>query len=442
MAIPHFNLSSQSRRAGASAIAKAAYNAGVVLRELSGERQEYNKKGGIRFRELMYSDSHEGQKMGREEFWQAVELSEKRKDACVSREIQAALPCELSYAQNLALAQSFTRKVLQRYGLAAADLAIHYPSQYRRKSDSNFAARKPNASGHENPHFHLLFPDRDKNGKKLRVFCNNPDELKSLRKMWENHVNEHLSRAGVDMRISMDTLKKQIADLGAEIEKLKAVEAEIRRELAAIAAREKEGEKMQISTEQKDRKGMEILHQKADARMRGLLKDIHTHPRYRGELPAILRENLRVLSGHKEGDKDEALTIIGQKLAFYKSLQIAETLPPEDMPQDARIYHAHADRVARMGLEPGKANELVATRLRAAGHSQADALRIMRISGDKYAMGAVASIYNTDYGDQTLARMSKYAEKWKREEAEAQRDSRQTQTQQGHKQQQTTGPRM
>lgn len=433
MAIPHFNLSSQSRRAGASAIAKAAYNAGVILHELSGERKEYNKKGGIRFRALMYSDSAEMPRMSREEFWQAVELSEKRKDACVSREIQAALPCELSYDQNLALAQSFTRKILERYGLAAADLAVHYPTKY---------ARKPNASGHENPHFHLLFPDRDAAGKKLRVFCNNPQELKDLRKMWENHVNEHLSRAGVDMRISMDSLKKQIADLGAEIEKLKAIEAEIRRELAAIAAREKEDEKMQISTEQKDRKGMEILHQKADARMRGLLKDIHTHPRYRGELPAILRENLRVLSGHKEGDTDEELTIIGQKLAFYKSLQIAETLPPENMPQDARIYHAHADRVARMGLEPGKANELIATRLRAAGHSQVDALRIMRTSGDKYAMGAVASIYNTDYGDQTLARMSKYAQQWKREEVEAQRDNRQPQAQQQGNKQQPTGPRM
>lgn len=224
MAISHFQITPQSRRKGASSIAKAAYNTGTKLHEIDGRLHNYRQKGGIRHQELIYfSNAIERQK--RENFWQGVERSEKRKDACVSREIQAALPCELSYQDNLKLAQEFSKKLIERYLLTAADLAIHYPSKYR---------RKPHASNHENPHVHILIPDRDRNGKKLRIFCNNPQEVIDLRQEWENHVNEFLTKAGETVQISLKSNKTQIANIKAEIATLDENERQLLQELKTI----------------------------------------------------------------------------------------------------------------------------------------------------------------------------------------------------------------
>lgn len=414
MAIPHFNLSSQSRRSGASSIAKAAYNAGVILHELSGERQEYNKKGGIRFRALMYADTADGPKKSREEFWQSVERSEKRKDACVSREIQAALPCELSYDQNLALAQSFAAKVIKRYGLAAADLAIHYPTRY---------ARKPGASGHENPHLHLLFPDRDRNGKKLRVFCNNPEELKSLRKEWENHVNAHLKGAGVDCRISLDTNKKQIEEFAAELEKLKAEEERIKREIARLEKLEKletrEEKPMTAAQHQPHRHDiraqyMGIVGKDGGPRIRRRMEGIGFDdlPEPTRQLIANIKRNIDA-GGDNAGHYD----ILAQHLAQIHIAQEAnaETTAPRE--GDAIIYHRHADKAGRM-VDADKIADAIALRLRVCGHGPADAVRIMRAGGmpADTAMYAAANIYHTDRGDNAAQNMGRYADQWRREE--------------------------
>lgn len=420
MAIPHFQLSSQSRRAGASCIAKAAYNAGVILHELSGQRQEYNKKGGIRFRALMYADSQEGQKKSREEFWQDVERGEKRKDACVSREIQAALPCELSYEQNRELARSFATKIIERYGLTAADLSIHYPSQHRRKSDGNFTARKPTASGHENPHFHLLFPDRNREGKKLRVFCHNPDELKDLRKLWENHVNEHLADAGLDCRISLDTLKKQIQDFSEEIEKLRAEENRIKSEIERIEKLEK------LKTQEK--KPMADVQQKYDRRARymGIVGgDGGERIRRRMEgisfsdLPEPTRKLIAVIKRNIDAGEDNAgnYDILIQHLGEIRAAREANAQTTAPREGDAIIYQRHADHVRRQVSED-KMPDAIALRLRVCGHDIAEAVRIMRagrMSADT-AMHAAIGIYYTDRGDNAARNMSKHVDQWRKEE--------------------------
>lgn len=229
MAIPHFQVTPQSRKKGASAIAKAAYNAGACLHELDGRLHAYNRKGGIRHRALVFSPDWQEQPETREQFWQAVELSEKRKDACVSREFQGALPRELTYEQNLALAQEWTDLIIERYGLKAADLSIHYPTQYRRKT----YAKKDQ----ENPHFHLLIPDRNAAGEKLRIFCHNPQEIIDLRQLWETHVNRHLAAAGETAKISMKTSKAQIATLEEEIAALRHKEQQLIKELEEFEVR-------------------------------------------------------------------------------------------------------------------------------------------------------------------------------------------------------------
>lgn len=222
MAIAHFQVNTISRGKGASVIAKAAYNSGSKLNTADGQLFAYTAKGGIRHRALILSRPSTDASISRQAFWQAVDASEKRKDACLAREFVGSLPCELSYEQNLELAQNFAQAIIARYGVQGADLAIHYPTRWR-----------PTATHHENPHLHLLIPDRNTQGKKLGM-NHNRNEIFALRELWEKSVNTALAAARHDARISMKTNEAQISTLDADIAALKRQEAQLAAELTTI----------------------------------------------------------------------------------------------------------------------------------------------------------------------------------------------------------------
>lgn len=222
MAIAHFQVNAISRGKGASVIAKAAYNSGSKLNTADGQLFAYTAKGGIRHRALILSRPSTDASISRQAFWQAVDASEKRKDACLAREFVGSLPCELSYEQNRSLAQNFAQAIIARYGVQGADLAIHYPTRWR-----------PTATHHENPHLHLLIPDRNTQGKKLGM-NHNRNEIFALRELWEKSVNTALAAAGHDARISMKTNEAQISTLDADIAALKRQEAQLAAELTTI----------------------------------------------------------------------------------------------------------------------------------------------------------------------------------------------------------------
>jgi ATP-dependent exoDNAse (exonuclease V) alpha subunit len=60
----------------------------------------------------------------RSELWNSVEKTEKRKDAQVAREINIALPRELTHEQNWQLAKAFVQKEFVSKGMVA-DLNLH-----------------------------------------------------------------------------------------------------------------------------------------------------------------------------------------------------------------------------------------------------------------------------------------------------------------------------
>lgn len=124
--------------------------------------------------------------------WNTVELSEKRKDARVAREVEIALPRELSLSQNIDLAREFVRSSFVDEGMVA-DLCIH------------------DAHG-DNPHAHILLTTRHLTpegfGQKNREW--NKDELlQKWRENWEKVCNKHLERHGVQERIDHRTLAAQ-----------------------------------------------------------------------------------------------------------------------------------------------------------------------------------------------------------------------------------------
>ena len=148
-------------------------------------------------------------------FWQAADAYE-RANGTTYREMEIALPRELSPEQRVALVREFVRQEIgERH---AYQWAIHTPTA---------------ADGKEQPHVHLMFSERQVDGIERdpeqyfkRYNAKAPEkggarkgygpsagqtltkaeraaELKELRGRWEAMCNAHLERAGVEQRIDM-----------------------------------------------------------------------------------------------------------------------------------------------------------------------------------------------------------------------------------------------
>ena len=226
MAIYHASTKPIARSAGRSAVAAAAYRAGVELVDArTGLVHDYTRKGGVEHTEILTPD---GLGAERNALWDAAELAEKRKDARTAREWIIALPSELSAGQRTDLARDFAQALVDRYGVAA-DFAIH---AHDREGD------------HRNHHAHLLTttrqvrrcPDGDLVfGDKAHIELSDralrsirdatiagpfrpgdrygaADEVQAVRELWERVANAALSRAGVGARIDARSLEAQGID--------------------------------------------------------------------------------------------------------------------------------------------------------------------------------------------------------------------------------------
>ena len=215
MAIYHLSMKTVSRASGRSAVGAAAYRSGTRLtNERDGLTHDYTRKGGIEHSEIVLpEDSHAEWARDRETLWNAAEFAEKRKDARVAREIEVALPHELTGEQRLELVRDFSQSLADRYGVAV-DFALHTP-------DGDMDIR--------NHHAHILFTtrqvtedglgdktdlERENKWLKARELPTTDEQLKALRVEWEETANLHLARAGHDIRID----HRSHQDRGLEIE--------------------------------------------------------------------------------------------------------------------------------------------------------------------------------------------------------------------------------
>ena len=202
MAIYHLSMKPVSRASGRSAVASMAYRAGEKLtNERDGITHDYTAKQGVEHAEIVLPEGVSADwARDRSDLWNAAEFAEKRKDARVAREFEIALPHELSPEQRLEATRDFARELANRYG-AAIDFAIHSPHD---------------ASDVRNHHAHVMMTTRqvmeDGLGDKTYLERENKwllsndlpttdMQLRDLRQRWEGIANEHLARAGLDIRI-------------------------------------------------------------------------------------------------------------------------------------------------------------------------------------------------------------------------------------------------
>jgi len=202
LAIYHVSMKPVSRSSGRSAVASAAYRAGERLtNERDGITHDFSRKQGVEHAEIVLPEGSDADwARDRSDLWNAAEAAENRKDARVAREFEIALPHELSAEQRLELTRDFAQELANRYG-AAVDFAIHQPHD---------------ASDVRNHHAHLLMTTRrveaEGLGDKTYIEWKNVRllgeglpttqmQLRDIRQSWEHVANEHLARAGLDIRI-------------------------------------------------------------------------------------------------------------------------------------------------------------------------------------------------------------------------------------------------
>jgi Ti-type conjugative transfer relaxase TraA len=202
MAIYHLDMKPISRASGRSAVAAAAYRAGVTLtNDRDGLMHTYAGRSGIVHAEIVIPAGSSAQwAFDRSALWNAAEAAERRADARVAREIEIALPHELTAAQRLAATRELAQHVSDRFGVAV-DFAIHAPQ---------------GASDMRNHHAHLMLTVRavEANGlgaktsiereNKWLLGQNLPTsqmQLSSIRHAWEGIANRTLAAAGHDITV-------------------------------------------------------------------------------------------------------------------------------------------------------------------------------------------------------------------------------------------------
>jgi len=127
-----------------------------------------------------------------ETLWNAVEASEKRKDARLAKEFKIALPTELTPEQSIEFTSAFVLEHFTKQGIIA-DVVIH------------------DINGH-NPHIHIMGTTREVLssgfGKKVREW-DKPETLDSWRKGWQDICNEFIQLYGHDERIDHRSIRVQ-----------------------------------------------------------------------------------------------------------------------------------------------------------------------------------------------------------------------------------------
>src|SRR5690242_142492 len=197
MAIYHFSAKVISRASGSSALAAAAYRSASRLHDQRLDRHhDFSNKAGVVHSDVMLPEGAPDEWHDRERLWNDVEAAELRKDAQLAREVEFAIPREMTQAQGTELARDFVQREFVDRGMVA-DLNVHWDI---------------GANGEPKPHAHVMLGMREVNengfGQKVREW-NRTELLTHWREAWADHVNARLAELDIDARVDHRSLEAQ-----------------------------------------------------------------------------------------------------------------------------------------------------------------------------------------------------------------------------------------
>ena len=125
MAIYHMSIKMVSRSYGKSAVAAAAYRAGELLEdEELGKVQDYTHKRGVVMSQILLPENAPDRLHDRETLWNEVQRVEKTSNAQLAREVEVALPVEMSREEQIECVTDFINECFVSRGMIA-DWALH-----------------------------------------------------------------------------------------------------------------------------------------------------------------------------------------------------------------------------------------------------------------------------------------------------------------------------
>ncbi|WP_026608058.1 Ti-type conjugative transfer relaxase TraA [Methylocapsa acidiphila] len=240
MAIYHLHVKVIGRKSGSSAVASAAYRSASRLRDERIERShDFSAKRGVVHSEIMLPENAPEAWSDRERLWNDVEAVEVRKDAQLAREVEFAIPREMSERQGIELARDFVQSEFVDRGMIA-DLNVHWDI---------------GEDGMPKPHAHVMLTMRQVEvngdekgfGPKVREW-NRTEMVERWRERWAELANERLAALDIDAQIDHRSFEaqgialepqsqigayaKRIEDRGIDNQGLEAERAKMHREIA------------------------------------------------------------------------------------------------------------------------------------------------------------------------------------------------------------------
>ena len=195
MAVGHIAIRVHSRSQGHTAAAALAYRHGETVRcARTGAEHNYTKRRGVVSQGVASDSSCKLNDLGT--IAAAMEGAERRRNSRLLRDVQVALPCELDTDERTRLTSDFAEELAVRYG-TVCPWAVHLPD---RKGDAR------------NHHAHIVLPTRKLNaagdgfGNKLRILddaTTGPEEITSLRELWQTIANRALEREGLEAKVDV-----------------------------------------------------------------------------------------------------------------------------------------------------------------------------------------------------------------------------------------------
>jgi Ti-type conjugative transfer relaxase TraA len=196
MAIYHLSAKIISRSAGRSSVAAAAYRSrGSLHDERQGLDFDYSEKKDLAYSEILLPKNVPAELKDRSVLWNEVEKRENRKDAQLAREIELALPLELTLEKQIELVEEFTQNNFVDQGMIA-DINIH--------------------SSEKNPHAHIMLTTReiDKNGFGFKNRnWNKKENVFEWREQWAIIQNQKLLEAGHEIQVDHRSFAERGIDL-------------------------------------------------------------------------------------------------------------------------------------------------------------------------------------------------------------------------------------
>jgi len=200
MAIFHFSAQVISRSYGSNAVQAAAYRAGLRLTcARTGLVFNFTRKTEVAHRAILAPKDAPAWVFDRLALWNQAEAIETRRNSQLAREVEIALPIELSHAQHVALLHGYVQEQFVTQGMVA-DIALHAKTA--------------------NPHAHILLTLRDAQaegfGAKRRDW-NSPALVQKWREAWAKSCNAALAQSGHAERIDHRSHKACGIDLPATV---------------------------------------------------------------------------------------------------------------------------------------------------------------------------------------------------------------------------------